>query len=162
MKIKCDNCDRPATVHMTEIHGNEKVEKHLCEECAATEGITIKANVPITQLLEDFVLATTAGAEVSEMKCDVCGLSFMEFRHAGLLGCPHDYDAFAKALTPMLQHAHEGASRHIGKVPKRAGGDQARQNKILRLRAELTGAIAAEDYERAAALRDRIKEARDS
>ena len=162
MKIKCDKCDRPATVHMTEISGDEKVEKHLCEECAASEGITIKANVPITQLLEDFVLATTAGAEVAELQCDVCGLTFGQFRHAGVLGCPQDYDAFEKALVPMLERAHHGASQHIGKVPQRAGSDQARLNTILRLRGELKNAIAAEDYERAAELRDRIKEAQNS
>lgn len=162
MKIKCDKCDRPATVHMTEISGDQKIEKHLCEECAASEGITIKANVPITQLLEDFVLATTAGAEVAELQCDVCGLTFGEFRHAGVLGCPQDYDAFEKALVPMLERAHQGASRHIGKVPQRAGSDQVRLNTILRLRGELKNAVAAEDYERAADLRDRIKEAQDS
>ncbi len=162
MKIKCDNCDRPATVHMTEISGNEKVEKHLCEECAGSEGITIKANVPITQLLEDFVLATTAGAEVAEIQCDVCGLTFAEFRHAGVLGCPSDYDAFEKALVPMLERAHQGATQHIGKVPQRADNDQARLNTILRLRGELKSAIAAEDYECAAMLRDSIKEAQDS
>lgn len=162
MKIKCDNCDRPATVHMTEISGNEKIEKHLCEECAGSEGITIKANVPITQLLEDFVLATTAGAEVAEIQCDVCGLTFAEFRHAGVLGCPRDYDAFEKALVPMLERAHGGSTQHIGKVPQRADSDQARLNTILRLRGELKSAIAAEDYERAAMLRDHIKEAQDS
>lgn len=162
MKMKCDKCDRPATVHMTEISGDQKIEKHLCEECAASEGITIKANVPITQLLEDFVLATTAGTEVAELQCDVCGLTFGEFRHAGVLGCPQDYDAFAKALVPMLERAHQGASRHIGKVPLRAGSDQVRLNTILRLRGELKNAVAAEDYERAAELRDRIKEAQDS
>jgi protein arginine kinase activator len=46
----------------------------------------------------------------------------------------------------------------VGKVPKRAGLDQKRQNRILRLRAELKGAVAAEDYERAAILRDQIRE----
>ncbi len=162
MKIKCDKCDRPATVHMTEISGDQKMEKHLCEECAASEGITIKANVPITQLLEDFVLATTAGAEVAELQCDVCGLTFGEFRHAGVLGCPQDYDAFEKALVPMLERAHQGAAQHIGKVPQRAGSDQVRLNTLLRLRGELKNAIAAEDYERAAELRDRIKEGENS
>ena len=46
----------------------------------------------------------------------------------------------------------------IGKVPHRAGSVQKKQNAMLRLRAELKGAIAAEDYERAAVLRDQIKE----
>jgi protein arginine kinase activator len=43
-------------------------------------------------------------------------------------------------------------------VPRRAGGDQEKQNAILRLRVQLKQAIAAENYERAAELRDRLKE----
>ena len=50
MKGKCDNCGRPATVHLTEITNGQKLEKHLCEECAVAEGITIKANIPISKL----------------------------------------------------------------------------------------------------------------
>ena len=59
MKFKCDHCDKPATIHLTEITGGQKIEKHLCENCAAGEGITVKANVPISQLLESFILQTT-------------------------------------------------------------------------------------------------------
>jgi len=162
MKFKCDKCDKPATIHLTEIINGQKIEKHLCEECAASEGITIKADVPISQLLEDFILQTAAGTELSELTCEVCGLSFANFRHQGVLGCPHDYDAFESALVPLLQRAHEGATQHIGKVPRRAGTDQKKQNSILRLRAELKNAVAAEDYERAASLRDRIKEMENS
>lgn len=158
MSIKCDQCDRPATIHLTEIVDGEKLEKHLCEDCASSEGITIKSNLPLSQLLEDFVLQTAEGKESSELTCDVCGLTLSEFRDQALLGCPHDYDAFDPALVPLLERAQEGASQHIGKVPHRAGGDQRKQNAILRLRAQLKGAVAAEDYERAAALRDQIKE----
>jgi protein arginine kinase activator len=158
MKHKCDKCDKPATVYMTEIIDGQKLEKHLCEDCAMAEGITIKATIPISQLLEDFVLQTSGGEEFSEMECDVCGLTFEEFRKQGVLGCPHDYDAFDSALRPLLERAQEGASQHTGKVPHRADSDQKKQNALLRLRAELKGAIAAEDYERAAALRDQIKE----
>jgi len=157
MKSKCDNCDKPATVHLTEIVDGQKIEKHLCEDCAATEGITIKADVPISQLLEDFILHGSAAPEVAERTCDVCGMSFSDFRKNGLLGCSHDYDAFSDVLEPLLVRAHEGASQHIGKVPRRAGRDQKKMNTILRLRADLKKAVAAEDYERAAELRDEIK-----
>ncbi len=153
MKFRCDNCGKPATVHLTEIADGKKVEKHLCEQCAGSEGITIKSNVPISQLLEDFILQS-GEEKPPDLRCEVCGTTFAEFREHGLLGCPHDYDAFA----PLLERAHEGADRHIGKVPARAGTDQRKQNALLRLRAELKGAVAAEDYERAAGLRDRIKE----
>lgn len=162
MKPECDKCGKPATVHLTEIVDGKKIEKHLCEDCAVAEGITtVKANLPISQLLEDFILQSSGQDQTSDLKCDVCGLSFPEFRQRGLLGCPNDYDAFEAALVPMMQRAQEGASQHIGKVPRRAGSSQKKQNAILRLRAELKNAIGAEDYERAAVLRDQIKELED-
>ncbi len=159
MKHKCDHCEKIATIHLTEIVGGKKIEKHLCEDCAADEGITVKANVPISQLLEDFVLQTgqTQPAE-PDLECDVCGMTFSEFRDSGLLGCPNDYDAFAETLEPMLARAQDGATQHVGKVPQHAGTAQQRQNEILRLRGELKDAINAEAYEKAAELRDRIKQ----
>ncbi len=163
MKHECDKCGKPATVHLTEIVDGEKLEKHLCEECASSEGITIKANLPISQLLEDFVLQSSSGSggeggPSEELACEVCGLKFSEFRQGGVLGCPNDYDAFESVLVPLLERAQEGATEHIGKVPRRAGSDQHKQNAILRLRAELKQAVASEEYEKAAELRDRIKE----
>ena len=156
--IKCDKCEKVATVHLTEIVDGDKTEKHLCEHCAATEGITIKADMPISQLLEDFILQSAEESDDADLSCEVCGMSFAEFRRHGVLGCPHDYDAFEGALLPMLARAQSGATEHIGKVPRHSGRDQKRQNAVLKLRAELRGAIAAEDYERAAGLRDKIKE----
>ena len=158
MKKKCDKCDKPATIHLTEIVGGEKTEKHLCEDCAVAEGITIKANVPISQLLEDFVLQTTSHAEVScDLKCDVCGITFAEFREHGQLGCPNDYEAFSQVLVPMLAQAHDGADQHVGKVPRGAEAGQRKQNTLLRLRAQLKLAVQNEQYEHAAKLRDQIK-----
>jgi len=155
--MKCEKCNKPATVHLTEVVGGEKLEKHLCEDCAALEGITFKADIPISQLLEDFVLHAT-GEDTAELACDVCGMTFKEFREQGLLGCPHDYDAFERTLVPMLRRAQEGATEHVGKVPHRAGDEEKKHIAVLRLRAELKAAISAEDYERAAAIRDQIKE----
>ncbi len=158
MKYKCDKCNKPATIHLTEIVDGQKFEKHLCEDCASTEGITIKANVPISQLLEDFVLQSAAGKDITDLTCEVCGMTFSEFREKGLLGCPYDYDAFEPALAGLLERAQEGATQHVGKVPHRVGSDQKKQNSLLRLRAQLKAAINSEDYERAAILRDQIKE----
>lgn len=158
MKPKCDKCDRPATVHLTEIIDGQKSEKHLCEVCAATEGITMQQSVPISQLLEDFVMQSEQAKKLGELVCDRCGMSFLEFRQGGLLGCPHDYEAFADALEPLLARAQEGAVHHVGKMPSRAGGDQVRQNELLKLRADLSAAVQGEVYEDAARIRDRIKE----
>jgi len=158
MKRKCDNCDNPATVHLTEIVDGEKTEKHLCEVCAANENITVKPAMGINQMVQEFLAQSQQAKRLSELVCDGCGMSFLEFRHNGLLGCPRDYSAYGEVLVSLLQRAHEGADQHIGKVPKRAGTDQHRQNELLRLRAALKDAVGTEDYEQAAAIRDQIQE----
>jgi len=45
----------------------------------------------------------------------------------------------------------------VGKTPRRAGGSIDRQRLIQRLAKELDSAVAAEQYERAAELRDRLQ-----
>ena len=55
--MKCDNCNKNATVHLTEIKGGKKIEKHLCEQCAAqNEGLPVKSHMPINELLTNFVM----------------------------------------------------------------------------------------------------------
>jgi protein arginine kinase activator len=47
--MKCDNCNKTATVHLTEIKHGKKIEKHLCEQCAAqNEGLPVKSHTPST------------------------------------------------------------------------------------------------------------------
>jgi len=158
VKQKCDKCDRPATVHLTEIVDGQKTEKHLCEVCASAEGITVQPSIPISQLLEDFVMQSQQAKQLGDLTCDHCGMTFLEFRQHGLLGCSHDYEAFGEALEPLLARAQEGAVTHVGKVPSRAGGEEVRQNRLLQLRSRLQKAIRAEAYEEAARLRDQIQE----
>ncbi len=150
---------------MTEIVGGDKIEKHLCQQCAEEEGITIKSNIPISQLLEDFILQTSEEVDDEsgpDLTCEVCGMTFDEFREKGLLGCPNDYEAFSTMLVPILTRAHDGATQHMGKIPSRAGSDERKQNEILQLRARLKQAISDEQYEQAAALRDEIKRAEEA
>ena len=159
MPIKCDNCgNKPATVHLTEIKGGKKLEKHLCEQCAAEEGVTIKAQIPLGEILKTLVAQSSQEKELSGLLCPVCGLTFQDFRQQHVLGCPNDYQVFETFLAGLLERAHEGASVHVGKVPAHAGANERRQAELLRLRGQLKDAVTREDYEAAAALRDRIKE----
>ena len=163
--MKCDNCNKPATVHLTEIKGGKKFEKHLCESCAAaSEGMPVKGHTPINELLTNFVMAHSGMQKELGVACEHCGVTWAEFRQHGLFGCEHDYDLFEKELTPLLQRAHEGATHHVGKTP--AKGDQPpaapkkRKNvDLAKLKKELAKAVENEEYERAAQLRDAIKEA---
>ena len=164
--MKCDNCNKPATVHLTEIRNGKKIEKHLCEQCAAaSEGLPVKAHTPINELLTNFVMAHSGLQKDLGQACEACGITWAEFRQSGLLGCEHDYTLFEKDLTPLLQRAHEGATHHVGKVPARRGGSGVPMKKavdVAKLRKELQRAVEAEDYERAAKYRDLIRQAEES
>jgi protein arginine kinase activator len=91
--------------------------------------------------------------ELAEMSCPDCGIKFMEFRAGGRLGCPQDYWVFSKGLLSLLQRYH-GTTRHVGKTARRREGAMER----LRLRTRLREAIAREEYEEAARLRDLLRQ----
>lgn len=154
----CQKCKKhAATVHLTEILNSEKREKHLCEQCAAQEGLTDKAQQPINQLVAKFVLAQTEAKELSQITCPDCGMSFLQFRNGGLLGCPNDYEVFKQTLVGLLEKAHEGRTQHVGKIPGGRENKHKRQHELMKLRRDLQEAVNLEDYERAAALRDKVK-----
>lgn len=160
--MKCENCTNPATVHLTEIKAGKKIEKHLCESCAAAlEGIgQPKGHTPINELLTNFVMSHSGGTKEQTQQCDTCGITWAEFRTSGVLGCANDYRAFERELAPLIQRAHEGATHHVGKVPTRRGSTNLAPRRRVdteKLKKDLGRAIEAEDYERAAKIRDQIR-----
>ena len=102
----CQKCKKnTATVHLTDLIKGEKREKHLCEECASEEGVTVKQHVSITDVLNSFLMSQSAIQELANLKCPECGLTFVEFRTQGLLGCPNDYDVFGEPLAAVISKA---------------------------------------------------------
>lgn len=153
----CQRCKKhTATVHLTTVVGSEMQEKHLCGDCATQEGETIKPDVPIDQLVKKFVLSQANAEELAQLTCPECGMTFMQFRNSGLLGCPNDYDAFNKPLVGLLDRAHAGRTQHVGKIPGGKENRHKRQHELMDLKRKLDEAVKSEDYERAATLRDEI------
>jgi protein arginine kinase activator len=162
--MKCDKCDKQATFHITERVGEEEQweEVHLCENCA--RNYLSKSGEQEAQpslagaLAQQLKLGQTADelAEMDQQVCSICGLSFLEFRQHGRLGCPHDYVCFETQLMPLIESIH-GKPLHTGKRPRRAAHDIDKQTQLIRLRKDMREAVAAEDYERASVLRDEIK-----
>jgi len=156
----CERCKKAqATFHLTNItREGEKIERHLCERCAVEEGLVQvhKANFN-AEILENFIAAAkSASASDTDLVCEECGISYVEFRNQGLLGCPKDYDTFSEVLLPLIERAHDGETQHVGKSPTSLGVTRTTQQEIRQLKRRLDEAVAAEDYERAAELRDRI------
>jgi len=132
------------------------VERHLCDECAAKEGLTFQTPETTTAILQEFLKQKIGIASVGDVACPECGLTLREFHNRGLLGCPNDYKVFEDVLSQIIERAHEGADHHIGKVPRGAGERTRRLTELRRLRRELQEAVNREEYERASQLRDAI------
>jgi protein arginine kinase activator len=155
----CDRCENPATVHLTEIRGGKKTERHLCEHCAQSLHAP-QASKELQKLLKSFEpVQALVRQSVGEGKraCPQCGMTWSEFRQGGRFGCAHDYEVFGKEIEHLLKRIH-GSNRYCGKAP---GGAQVQQGSVLdplaQARAELQTAIDAENYEEAARLRDEIR-----
>ncbi|MCA9254833.1 MAG: UvrB/UvrC motif-containing protein [Phycisphaerales bacterium] len=159
MHPSCQLChEQPATVHLTNIlDGGEKRERHLCEACAEKEGVLPKPVNVMAQLSAFVQSGKSPEQQVAGLTCPQCKLTFVEFRNKGVLGCPADYDAFAKALNPLIERAHQGASHHVGKTPRRHGAGRCTDGDLIRLRRELTRAVDDERFEDAAQIRDTIR-----
>jgi len=156
--MKCDQCNKPAVVHEVTVRDGIKNEVHLCEQHAKEAGIVLPGQQPINQLLSQFVISQTGkqAAKPSTKTCPGCGLSFSQFRQTGRLGCAECYQVFEAELSGLIERAQNGGTHHTGKSPKRSGTSIDRQLLIQRLVRELDHAVAAEQYERAAQLRDRL------
>lgn len=159
----CENCkERPATVHITKISNGEKRESNLCEVCAHAQHLGVLTQPPsVFDFLSGLFSGETWGQPVTTafpevIKCDNCGISYQEFAGSGLLGCSKCYDQFSEPLDKVLRRIH-GATRHTGKVPERRGGSIKLTKELDNLRSQLQQAVAREEFEQAAGLRDRIK-----
>lgn len=164
MIMNCDECKQNlATVHLTEMYNGQKTEMHLCPTCAAKKGALMfdpsQFNIP--NLLGGFLgghneLPGYANAP-PQVSCPTCGVDFMDIRHTGKLGCPDCYQAFVQELEAALKRIH-GNSQHTGKIPLRSGEKARIKKQVDDLKAQLQGAIMAEDYEKAAEIRDLMKD----
>jgi protein arginine kinase activator len=166
--MKCQQCERPATFHITELTGGKPQELHLCED-HARQYLTSSSGEPsapggmtaaLAQQVQQMAIGQTAEelAQLDQQACPICGITFYEFRSQGRLGCPHDYVAFQAQLDPLLVNVH-GESEHCGKRPRRAPAGSERRTQLIRLRREMKEAIDNEKYERASQLRDEIRRA---
>jgi len=163
----CQSChERDAVVRLTQIVGEEVTTVHLCSKCAAERGIETEAEIAQTPL-GAFLAAMgksgpgIAAAAATGEACPECGATLQDFRTSGRLGCATCWVAFERALRDLLRRVH-GATRHAGEsyhtidsltLTETEQLDRTR----LELREQLRLAIEAEQFERAAELRDQLR-----
>ncbi len=156
----CEECGKnQATVSITVTTGNGTNTRRLCPECMKKmEFNLVKGDIQsfLSSVLS--VLGSEKKTEKPSIVCSACGLSFAEYEHTGRLGCAQCYRDFAEQLKPSLQKIH-GRTQHAGRKPKSYVPDpqQERSQRISELRKQMDDAVAAENFEEAARLRDELR-----
>ena len=161
----CDKCKKnPATVHMQQFVMGKKAELHLCQECMFSFNVP---DVPIALenvfkgFLEQmqskiFAMNPQTASVAPPSACGNCGMTGEELKAGGKLGCRECYASFADEVGAILKNV-QSSTRHSGKFPKRLGKEILSMRHASDLRAKLDQAIADENFELAAKLRDEIR-----
>lgn len=160
--MKCDFCEKKATVFLTQLVDGEMKKVCLCDECAEEKGVTD----PTGFSLADTLMGGTAPVPLPQPQqfaqdgsghvCPTCGFSVEDLQKTRRFGCSDCYETFGDEVGQMLAGMHKGPE-HVGKVP---GGLMARQvlhRRLEDLRKSLDEAVSTEKFEVAAKLRDEIQ-----
>ena len=169
--MKCQSCGKKeATIRYMENINGKKQEMRLCVDCAKNLGFVDFSNMfspiftSIPSFFEDFALK-------EEEKCSVCGYTFEDYANTGLFGCPDCYDTFSDRLDEIFLKLH-GKNRHLrGASEVQSAKNNSKQIKninkiksdekiddIISLKEKLQELVKKEEYEKAAVIRDKIKE----
>lgn len=154
----CENCKKnEATVFYEENVNGRKKSYKLCAECAAQKGVSIP---DFSREMLNFGAGLFGGllnmafprinsalksAVEPQKRCPVCGSTLADITKNGRLGCGECYTVFGGMPLP--------------KPKKHAPGVKSEENdeKTTDLEAKLKAAIASENFEEAARIRDILR-----
>jgi len=160
--MMCETCGKKmATVHWTEMVNDAVKKMHFCESCAAAKGLDVNNPAAFSDVMLGLGAQKEPAAKERDVACALCHMRISDFKKTSRLGCQACYDTFAEELKPLLEAMHKG-NQHVGKVPAHQEAKGTAKAGLLPslavLRQKLEGAIAAEQYEEAAGLRDQIQQ----
>lgn len=163
----CQNCKKnEANTHIKRVINGEATQKHLCSSCAQSLGYDnffsdFSFNLPslFSSFFDDRNLLL---GENTQERCEICGCSFEDIIRSGNVGCSNCYSKFYSKLQPSLQRIH-GKVKHSGKVPPITDvpievRETTAEDKISALEKEMAKAIETQNFERAAVIRDELKQ----
>lgn len=169
---KCEICASPATVFLTQIINGKSTKFCLCAKCAQERGLLDPDAFDLAEKLfpnlqGQFSKESSAdgGAAIPALQslpltsCPICAFTLQDYKNVGRLGCSECYNVFEEEILPLLAQIQPD-SQHRGKTPVKAKKRETKTHAISDLEQQLSLAVAREDYERAAKLRDQIKQLR--
>lgn len=156
----CENClKRVATTHIKRTVNGVTKEHYLCPQCAAELGLGgFNLFEDASNFWNSFFNSNTK-LQNNTKRCKSCNTSFSEIIDSGKMGCPDCYSEFREEIMPTLVKIH-GKAEHKGLSPETKQSDSS-DDGISSLEIELKKAIENEEFEKAAEIRDKIREMRD-
>lgn len=168
--MECQECkSRPATLYFTQIINGNKSEVHVCDICAKEKGYFSldEDSYSLHDLLKGLFETNSPHLKVKnkqhyisdeKIHCSKCNLSFQDFRRIGKFGCANCYQTFEDRLNPIFRRVHSGNTQHNGKIPQRRHEQLHHKRELDILRKELQYMVEHEEFEKAAVIRDKIKQ----
>ena len=136
---------------MKAVVNGQTTTRNLCRECIK------KYKAGDLQTILAAVLSTmTDKAQTPDLACPQCGETYAEFQRTGMLGCAKCYQTFSRELTPLIARV-QGRVQHAGRRPPVSEAEQERLTQMEELRRRMEAAVAEENFEEAARLRDELR-----
>lgn len=154
----CQKCGKnQATTYYQHTINGKTTSVQLCSACAAEIGVVGIFNPSLMgNMFSEFLTNTFSIPSVSKNKlCEKCRSSLSEIMNSGKVGCDECYQTFGQELFPTIENIH-GKSHHIGKISASADSKVKKRAEMQQLKTELSEAIARQEFEKAAELRDKI------
>lgn len=156
----CQSClKNNATTCIKTILNGEAKELILCPECAKKLGYNNLFN-DFSFAFDDFFKGFW-GEEShfleDTIRCSKCGSSFDDIVNSGKVGCPDCYDVFYNKMLPLIERIH-GNTTHKGKTALLEDKGKNKINEINSLKDELKELIQKQEFEKAACIRDKIRD----
>jgi len=169
--MKCSKCHyNEASVYIEQTTNGHTQKAHLCSDCASLSDIGIGLHLMpgggidpglAFQYAHNFWFApeseSTHKRSTSGTLICSCGYSFNSFKKSSMLGCASCYEAFEAELLGVFSKLQPGI-RHVGKIPETKSEALQKDLELFNLKEQLKTAICNEEFEKAAKIRDTIRE----
>ena len=148
--MMCEACNRrTARMAVTVLFSGKTMTRKLCPQCAQTlqRGDAAGLQAAMLGMMDDEMLIKTPA-------CATCGWTLDRLCRSGMVGCSACYQAFAPALEDLYTRMN---GKQTPKQEETVKEEKTPDSALDALRQELYQAVMAENYERAATLRDEIR-----
>ncbi|MEG0778184.1 MAG: UvrB/UvrC motif-containing protein [Oscillospiraceae bacterium] len=152
--MKCSKCGNDATFHYQSNVNGEKSEYHLCAECAEAEGFGEMLNYRPQSMFNDFFREPFGGLMSGFFGSPFGRLSEGFFPRSVMAETMTLPEVRVFIGDPEKTTSSEGKS--ADNIPEDAGEDIRSRRELHALKNQLKAAIKAEEFEKAAELRDEI------